>query len=342
MKLLWTISLLALATTAVAQNVKPLAAKPPVPADNPITEHKINLGRVLFFDPRLSVDGTISCNSCHNVMSGGTDGRSVSVGVSGQKGGRSSPTVFNAAFLSVQFWDGRAKSLEEQAKGPLTNPIEMGNKDHGVVIDRVKQIPGYADLFKKAFPPQGEINIDNLAKAIATYERTLITPNTPFDRYLKGQKKAISAQAQKGWETVQKVGCLACHSGSNFAGPELPEGQGFFMKFPTFPGSEFEKKYSLAKDTGKYTVTKNDADKNMWRVPTWRNIALTAPYFHNGSVQTLPEAVKVMAKTQLNRDLADPEVSDIVAFLETLSGDVPPQHMPVLPPTPGKVVVNPN
>jgi cytochrome c peroxidase len=316
-----------------------LPSKPPVPADNPITQAKVELGKQLYFDPRLSKDGTISCNSCHNVMAGGDDNRPNSVGVKGQHGGRSAPTVWNSAFMSVQFWDGRAKSLEEQAKGPLTNPIEMGMDNHGLVIERIKKMPEYVSAFKKAFPKDSEITIDHVAKAIATYERTLITPGSAFDRYQKGDKKALSAQAVRGMGLVQSVGCTSCHSGPNFAGPMLPEGTPFFQKFPTFPGSKYDSQYKLTADGGRFEVTKNEADRGMWRVPTWRNVALTAPYFHNGAVKTLDEAIRVMAKTQLNKDLKDDEVKDIQAFLESLTGKFPEQKMPRLPATPGEYVV---
>lgn len=320
--------------------VSPIPKKPPVPKDNPQTKEKIELGKMLFFDPRLSYNGTVSCNSCHNVMTDGADGRAVSVGVNGHKGGRGAPTVLNSAFLSVQFWDGRAKSLEEQAKGPLINPIEMGNKDHGQVVSRLKKIPGYVKKFAKVFKGKEVLTIDNVAKAIASYERTLITPNSPFDRYLKGYKKGLSSKAKKGWETFQKVGCVTCHNGTNFAGPALPEGTGYFMKFPTYPNTKYDKKYKFTKDLGRYDQTKQEADKNMWRVPTLRNIALTAPYFHNGAVETLDEAVRVMAKTQLDKTLNVRQVSQIVDFLESLTGKMPKQNMPLLPPTLGKVVID--
>ena len=294
---------------------------------------------MLFFDPRLSIDGTVSCNSCHNVMTNGTDNRPVSVGVKGQKGGRSAPTVFNAAFLSAQFWDGRAATLEDQAKGPILNPIEMGMPSEEAVLERLRKIPGYVAKFAEVFGENG-LTYDNIAKAIAAYERTLITPNSPFDRYMRGDKSAMSEEALRGMELVQSVGCTACHTGPNFAGPaNLPVGQGFFQKFPTFTNNEYVKKYDLMSDTGLHSVTGKEEDKYMWRVPTWRNVALTAPYFHNGSVKTLDEAVRVMAKTQLNKDLKPDEVRAIVAFLNSLTGEIPPQTMPVLPQTANMSVV---
>ncbi len=323
-------------TSAFAWDALPQHAS--APAENPMTAQKIELGKKLFFDPRISADGTVSCNSCHNVMKSGDDGRPHSVGIQGKEGGRSAPTVWNAAFLSVQFWDGRAKSLEEQAKGPMINPVEMGNSSHEPVISRILKVPGYVEEFKKAFPKEKDITIDHVAKAIATYERTLITPNSPYDLYVRGNKKAMSAAAIRGMATVQSVGCLSCHSGANFSGPTLPEGVGFYQKFPRFPGSEYDKKYDLTSDSGRFQVTKNPEDQNSWRVPTWRNIALTAPYFHNGKVQSLDEAVRVMAKTQLNQDLKPEQVSDIVAFLESLSGKFPDQKMPRLPDISGKAI----
>jgi cytochrome c peroxidase len=275
-------------------------------------------------------------------MLGGDDNRPVSFGVHGKLGPRSAPSVWNAAFLSVQFWDGRAASLEEQAKGPVTNPIEMGMPDWDVVIKRLQAVPDYQPLFKAAFPEEKTpLNADNAAKAIAAYERTLITPNSPYDRYVQGDKKALTEQQVKGMELVAEVGCLSCHSGANFSGPTTQKmGQGFFMKFPTFAGSKYDVQYELLKDPGRYEVTKKEADKHMWRVPTWRNIALTAPYFHNGAVPTLDEAVKVMAKTQLNKELDDAQVKAIVAFLGGLTGEFPEQTMPRLPETTGMTVIS--
>ena len=335
-----TAAALALLGPLAALAFEPLPAKPPVPKDNPITKEKVELGKQLFFDPRLSVDGTVSCNSCHNVMSSGTDNRPVSVGVNAHKGGRSAPTVWNAAFLTAQFWDGRAATLEDQAKGPILNSIEMGMPDKETVVKRLKSIPGYQKQFIAVFGGKDPITYDNVAKAIATYERTLITPNSAFDRYLKGDKSALSKEAKQGMELVEKVGCTSCHNGPNFAGPtNLPVGQGFYQKFPTYTGSEYEKKYNLTSDMGRFEATKKEEDKHMWRVPTWRNVALTAPYFHNGSVKSLDEAVRVMAKTQLNKDLEDNQTKSIVAFLNSLSGEFPRQTMPRIPDMPKTALI---
>ncbi|MBZ0072368.1 MAG: cytochrome-c peroxidase [Thiohalobacteraceae bacterium] len=319
---------------ATAADWQALPDKAPEPADNPTTPAKVELGKLLFMDPRLSATGTVSCNSCHNVMLGGDDNRNFSMGVHGQMGGRSAPTVWNSAFSSVQFWDGREPSLEEQAKGPIANPVEMGMKGVDVAVSRVRRIPGYAPYFEAAFGSD-TVTVSNVAKAIAAYERTLITPNSPYDRYVKGDKKAMTEQQVRGMNTFAEVGCTACHSGPAFNGPTLPEGTGFFMKFPTFADNDYVKKYDLLQDLGRHDVTKADADKHLFKVPTLRNIALTAPYFHNGSVLTLDEAVKVMAKTQLGKDLNEPQTTDIVAFLGALTGEFPVQTLPQLPPTEG-------
>lgn len=320
-----------------AQAAMPLEALPdvaPSPADNPTTPEKVELGQVLYFDPRLSSTGTVSCNSCHNVMLGGEDNRPVSVGVNGQTGGRSAPTVWNAAFSSTQFWDSRAASLEEQAVGPIANPIEMGMPKLDDAIAVLKSIEGYDALFTKAFGPNS-INADNLAKAIAAYERTLITPNSPYDRYAKGDKSALTPAQVKGMEVFASTGCTACHSGAAFMGPKMPPGVPFLNKFPTFADNEFTKKYDLMADEGRKEVTGKASDAHMFKVPTLRNVALTAPYFHNGAVKTLDEAVRVMAKTQLNKDLSESDVNSIVEFLGALSGEFPEQNMPRLPGTPG-------
>lgn len=325
-------ALMTLTSLAVHAEFKALPDQPPIPKDNPQTPAKIELGKMLFFDPRLSMDGTISCNSCHNVMFHGGDGRPVGAGIHGQRGGRGSPTVWNSAFHTVQFWDGRAATLEEQALGPLVNSVEMGMTSHDLVIERIKQIPGYIQAFKKVFPKDKEPTIANAAKAIAAYERTLITPNSPFDKYMKGNKKAMTAQQIKGMKLVDEIGCTSCHTGVNFAGDQKM-GEGNYQPFPQIPGSKYDKQYDLLSDLGRYEVTKKAEDKNHWRVPTWRNIAITAPYFHNGKVKTLDEAVRVMAKTQLDMDLKEDQVQDIVAFLNALTGEFPKQSMPMLPNT---------
>ena len=326
------VSALALAgavSTVSAAEALPTTA--PAPADNPTTPDKVALGQMLYHDPRLSSTGTVSCASCHNTMLGGEDNRPNSMGVNGQTGGRSAPTVWNAAFNAVQFWDGRAASLEEQAAGPVTNPIEMGMKSWDDVVARLKTIEGYQEAFEKVFG-KDSISKDNATKAIAAYERTLITPNSPYDKYVQGDESAMTEQQVRGMNKAVELGCTSCHSGPAFNGP------GMFHKFPVNSSGFFEAKYHFKKDKGLAEVTQKAEDENMWKVPTLRNVALTAPYFHNGSVKTLEEAVKLMAKLQLNQDLSDAEIADIVAFLNALTGEFPKQSMPTLPGTPGRTV----
>jgi cytochrome c peroxidase len=315
-----------------------LPDKAPEPATNPTTAAKVELGKMLYFDPRFSSTGSVSCFSCHNVMEGGDDHMPTSIGVHGQKGGRNAPTVWNAAFHSAQFWDGRAATLEDQAKGPPVNPIEMGMENLDAVIDRVRAIPGYRPYFEAAFGPGDVVTMDNAARAIAAYERTLITPNSPYDRYVKGEKDALNAQQVRGMEAFAATGCTSCHSGSVFDGPPMPVGSAFLVKFPTFPDSGYVAEYALADDPGRYSVTEADPDRNLWRVPTLRNLQYTAPYMHNGSVKDLAEAVRVMGSTQLGQTLDDAQVQDMVAFLMALSGTFPDQTMPRLPATPGDLL----
>ncbi len=336
-RLLVPVVLMLMSAGAFAADWQALPEQAPSPADNPTTPAKVELGKTLYFDPRLSSTGTVSCFSCHNVMEGGDDHRPTSIGVHDQIGGRNSPTVWNAAFLSVQFWDGRAPTLEAQAKGPIGNPIEMGMAT-GLAVDRIGRIPGYQEMFDEAFGPDTVISDDTIAMAIAAYERTLITPNSPYDLFVKGDQNALTAQQQRGMQTFADTGCVSCHSGANFSGPTLPPGTGFMMKFPTYPDSPYVAQYQLLDDGGKAVQTGKIEDQNMWRVPTLRNLTYTAPYLHNGLVKTLPEVVRVMASTQLNTQLTDAQVNDIVAFLEGLTGEFPEQMMPRLPPTPGDML----
>lgn len=324
-----------LTTNAAAYEWQALPEQAPAPSDNPTTPEKVELGRMLYFDPRFSKTGTVSCNSCHNLMLGGDDNRNFSMGVHGKTGGRSSPTVWNSAFASSQFWDGRAATLEDQAKGPVVNPVEMGMTDLDTAMGRVRQIPGYESYFVKAFGDDNPMTVDNAAKAVAAFERTMITPNSSYDRFVKGDKEALDEQQQRGMNSFAELGCVACHSGPAFNGPSMAPGTGFFAKFPTFADNDYVKKYDLMKDKGRFEVTKKEADAHMFKVPTLRNIALTAPYFHNGSVGTLEEAVRVMARSQLNKDLTDAQVEDLVAFLTGLTGEFPQQSMPRLPATAG-------
>jgi cytochrome c peroxidase len=320
---------IALASTVSIVNAgDALPTEAPAPADNPTTPAKVALGRMLYHDPRLSSMGTVSCSSCHNTMLGGEDNRPVAMGVNGQTGGRSAPTVWNAAFNAVQFWDGRAPTLEAQAAGPVTNPIEMGMKSWDDVVARLESIEGYKKAFADAFGGNA-ISKDTATKAIAAYERTLITPNSPYDRYVTGEKSALTEQQERGMNKAVELGCTGCHSGPAFNGP------GMFQKFPVHSNGMYQAKYHFGNDLGLAEVTKKPGDEHLFKVPTLRNIALTAPYFHNGSVKTLEEAVKIMAKLQLDKDLSKAEIADIVAFLNALTGEFPAQQMPQLPPTPG-------
>jgi len=319
---------------------KALPKKAPAPSNNPTTQAKIELGKMLFFDPRFSETGTVSCNSCHNLMEGGDDSRATSMGVHGKTGSRNAPTVWNAAFHSVQFWDGRAKNLEAQAKGPVVNPIEMGMKNLEAAMQRLRAIPGYKPYFQKAFGKQTPIiTADNAARAVAAFERTLITPNSAYDLYVRGKKSAMNAQQLRGMKTFASTGCTSCHSGPAFNGPSMPEGEGFYARFPTFADNKYVAKYAFMKDMGRFAATKKPADKHMYRVQTLRNITDTAPYFHNGAVNDLHQAVRIMAKTQLNKTLSKNDVNDIVAFFGALGGAYPKMTLPRLPATSGRSVV---
>lgn len=303
----------------------------PVPADNPITPEKTELGKQLYFDPRLSKDGTVSCNACHDLAAAGADVKPVSTGVGGAQGSRNSPTVWNAAFHSAQFWDGRASSLEEQAKGPLVNPVEMAMPSFDAVVARVNSIPGYVAEFDKVFG-KNSVNIDNIAKAIATYERTLVSSNSKFDNFRFLDKSVLSETEWNGFRSFRQVGCVQCHMGPDFSGPPpLARGQGFYQKFPKFTDNRYVTQYKLLEDQGRYNATKQENDRHVYRVPSLRNVAKTAPYFHNGSVASLDEAVRVCGQVENNRTPTAGEVKGIVAFLDTLTGGFSPQIPPKLP-----------
>ena len=314
---------------------QPLPAKPPIPSDNPQTSAKVELGKQLFFDNRLSATYRISCNGCHNVMSAGDDGKAVSRGALGIAGTRSAPTLYNVAYQTVYFWDGRAASLEEAIKEHLLSPTEMGMKDKNAVVERIWQTGSYKQIFAEAFGPGVALSYDTIAQALASYIRTLRTPDSDFDRYLRGDKNAISAQAKRGYHEFIEVGCASCHFWVNLSGPvpglAFQMGDGFYELFPNYPGTKDETRYQLADDIGRYYVTKDETDRRMWRVPVLRNVALTAPYFHNGQVKTLEEAIRVMGTTQLGKDLTRAQQADIAAFLHTVSGRFPTQKFPKLP-----------
>jgi cytochrome c peroxidase len=293
----------------------------PVTAENvgnPISNEKVLLGRVLYFDTRLSKTGNNSCNSCHNLATYGVDNKATSPGDAGKNGDRNSPTVLNAALHIAQFWDGRAKDVEEQAGMPVLNPAEMALPDKKFCVERLAKIPGYQQAFKAAFPNDKQaITYDNMTKAIAAFERTLITPSK-FDDYLKGNQEALNDEEKQGLKTFVNAGCTACHNGALLGGTQ-------FMKFGLI-NDYHPLTGSKNTDMGKMALTKQESDKDVFKVPSLRNIAKTYPYFHDGSVKELPVAVKVMAKTQLNKDLTDAEVNSIVTFLEALTGDIPQEY----------------
>ena len=304
---------------------------PQVPDNNPITPEKTALGKQLYFDPRLSKDGTVSCNSCHDLAKSGADDKSVSIGVGGLKGVRNAPTVWNSSFHRAQFWDGRASSLEEQVKGPLLNPVEMAMPNAESVVARVQAIPGYAKQFDKVFG-KDSLNIDTISQAIASFERTLVNNNSKFDKYRFENKDVLSQQEKKGFQSFVQTGCMECHMGPDLAGPPpLARNQGFFEKFPKFEDKALINKYNFLEDKGLFQVSKLKEDSYLFRVSSLRNVKDTAPYFHNGQVKTLDEAVKVCAKLENNRDLSDAEAKDISAFLGTLSGIFIKQVAPKLP-----------
>lgn len=284
--------------------------------DNPTTKEKVKLGQVLYFDKRLSLDGTQSCNTCHDLATFGVDNKRTSPGDQpGAIGTRNSPTSLNAALHTSQFWDGRAKDVEQQAGMPITNPVEMAIPSEDFLIKRLKEIDLYRKLFAEAFPDQKDpITYRNLEKAIGVFERQLLTPSK-WDSYLGGQAWALSLEEKKGLQTFINVGCTSCHGGALLGG-------NMFQKFGVHHDYwEYTKSDSI--DKGRFDVTAQESDLYMFKVPTLRNIAKTAPYFHDGSVAELPEAVRIIAKVNLNKDLTDAEVSSIVTFLEALTGELP-------------------
>ena len=279
---------------------------------NPITAEKVALGKKLFFDKRLSKDGNISCNSCHNLETFGVDNLATSPGDEGKNGGRNSPTVLNAALHSSQFWDGRAADVEEQAGGPILNPIEMNIPSKEFMVERLEGISEYVSMFDKAFPGE-KISYDNLQNAIGAFERKLMTPSK-FDGYLKGNKEALSEEEKAGLSLFIGTGCITCHSGPAVGGH-------MFQKFGLF-GDYWELTGSDPVDKGRFDETQNKTDMYFFKVPSLRNIEKTYPYFHDGSVKDLNEAVTIMAKLQNNKDLSEAEAASIVTFLTTLTGEL--------------------
>lgn len=303
---------------------KPLPATAPVIKDNPATPEKVDLGRMLFFEPRLSSSHLFSCNSCHNVATGGVDGLETSIGHGWAAGPRNAPTVLNAVNNVAQFWDGRAKDLKTQAKGPIQAAVEM-NSTPDRVLQVLTSMPEYKDRFAKAFPGEKDpVSFDNVAKAIEVFEATLITPDSPFDRFLAGDAKAMTAQQKKGLALFMEKGCSACHNGINVGGQDY------------FPFGVMEKPGAdvlPAGDKGRFQVTNTATDEYVFRSPTLRNVTLTAPYFHSGKVWDLREAVAVMGNVQLGTVLSEEEIDAITAFLGSLTGRQPRIEVPILPPS---------
>lgn len=307
--------------TKASEIFKPLPSTIPAVKDNKITPEKIELGKALFFDTRLSASGVFSCNSCHNLATGGDDNLETSIGHGWQKGPRNSPTVLNAVLNEAQFWDGRAEDLKAQAKGPIQAGVEMANTPAQVEKTLVS-MPKYVEWFKAAFPADDRpVTFDNMAKAIEAFEATLITP-APFDAYLNGDDDALSAEQKKGLAAFIDKGCASCHSGVNVGG------HGYYP-FGVFekPGSDI----LPPNDKGRFAVTKTATDAYVYRASPLRNIELTAPYFHSGKVWDLKQAVAIMGSSQLGQELSDEEVNQITAFLESLTGTMPSVTYPILP-----------
>lgn len=307
-----------------AQQFNPIPQYPPVIDGNEMTEAKVTLGKMLFFEPRLSSSHLISCNTCHNVGMGGHDYLPTSIGHGWQKGPRNSPTVYNAVFNVAQFWDGRAADLAEQAKGPVQAGVEMSSTPQRVE-DTLRSMPEYVERFRQAFPGEDDpVSFDNMATAIEAYEATLITPDAPFDQFLRGDTDALNEQEQRGLSLFMNKGCVACHSGTNLGGQNY-----YPFGLVTRPGGEI----LPSGDKGRFAVTETASDEYVFRAAPLRNIALTAPYFHSGAVWRLEDAVAVMGTAQLGTELEEDEVTDITSFLHTLTGEMPSITYPELPPS---------
>lgn len=299
-----------------------LAAQEPVQPIQPVKNINLalsELGKKLYFDPRLSKSGFISCNSCHNLSMGGTDNLKTSIGDRWQEGPINSPTVLNSSLNFVQFWDGRAADLKEQAGGPIANPGEMAST-HTLAVDVVASIPGYVREFQLVFGTD-DVNIDLITDAIAEFEKTLVTPNSRFDHWLLGDETAITQFELEGYQLFKNSGCVACHNGEALGGNSFQK-MGLIEPYQTNNPVE-----------GRAAVTGNDLDRFKFKVPTLRNVELTYPYFHDGEAATLTEATDIMGRLQLGRKFTDEENAKIVAFMKTLTGDQPQFMLPILPPS---------
>lgn len=281
----------------------------PLPQQEKQRSLRASLGEKLFHEARLSADNSISCASCHNLQRGGVDGTRVSKGVAGAAGDINAPTVFNSSLSFVQFWNGRAATLEEQAAGPIQNPLEMASS-WNQVLDRLRGDETYRQAFSAAY--KDGITPGNVVDAIASFERTLITPNSPFDRFLRGEHN-LTEEAMQGYQKFRDLGCASCHQGVLMGG-------NMYQKFGVLR-DYFQGRHPSQADLGRYTVTGREEDRHVFKVPSLRNIALTAPYFHDGSAKTLEEAVKIMGRYQLGRELGERDVGLIVAFLHSLTGE---------------------
>ncbi len=301
---------------------QPLPSTVPALRDNVVTPEKIELGKALFFDPRMSASGVFSCNSCHNLATGGDDNLETSVGHGWQQGPRNAPTVLNSVFNEAQFWDGRAADLAEQAKGPVQAGVEMANTPDSV-LQTLNSMPQYVEWFRAAFPDEADpVSFDNFAKAIEAFEATLITPS-PFDAFLNGNLAALTEVQQAGLQTFIDTGCASCHNGVNLGG------NGYYpFGLVERPGSDV----LPPDDKGRFMVTETAGDDYVFRASPLRNIALTAPYFHSGKVWSLQVAVEIMGTSQLGAELTTEQSEQIVAFLDTLTGTMPQIVYPLLPP----------
>ncbi len=280
----------------------------PIPLNPVFNKEKAVLGKKLFSDPILSKDNTISCESCHKLDGGGVDGLQFSIGVNEKRGNINSPTVFNSFHNLAQFWDGRARDLKEQVMDPIVNPVEMAST-FKEVITKLSKIPSYKREFKAIY--KDGITEDNIADAIAEFEKALITANSRFDKYLRGDKDALTKDEVEGYELFKSKGCISCHNGVNIGG-------NMYQKFGVMKEYRDE-----TNQLGRYNVTKNEVDKYYFKVPTLRNIELTAPYFHDSSEKCIKKAVEIMPEHQLGRQIKDDEIEKIVMFLKTLTGELP-------------------
>lgn len=308
----------------MAQKVfKPIPQSLPELKGKPVTPEKVHLGKMLFFEPRLSASALISCNTCHNLGLGGADYQEASVGHGWHRGKRNAPTVLNSVFNKAQFWDGRAKDLMEQAKGPVQASVEMNNSPD-MVIKTLKSMPHYEKMFKKVFPDETDpVTFDNMARAIEAFEATLLTPDSPFDKYLKGDTNALNAKEKEGLKLFMNKGCSSCHGGINMGGENY------------FPFGVVEKPSVHVRpedDKGRFGVTKTRSDEYVFKSPSLRNIELTLPYFHSGSVWSLKEAISIMGSAQLGIKLSGSEIDSIVTFLKSTTGKQPEVKYPILPP----------